>query len=117
MTVFKILHGEAPFPFVEKLIANDGSDAALELSTLDRHTGKPSKPQSYGLDSVAGTAFWLLLAGSATGYWWCSRHKKHNTPKNLQVHSGEIQGPPMALKRFVRVNHAETYHQLAVYVP
>src|SRR5581483_12070819 len=72
-TLYKLLRGEAPFPFVEaKLTAEGVAEAAAAdgLSTHPMYEGKSKKPRTHGLDTLIGVGLWTVLAigSAAAGY-------------------------------------------------
>ena len=72
-TLYKLLRGEAPFPFVGvKLTAEGAAEAAADdgLSTHPMYEGKSKKPRTHGLDTLIGVGLWTALAigSAAAGY-------------------------------------------------
>jgi hypothetical protein len=83
-TVYKLLKGEAPFPFVEvapaprvagipgALMAAEAVDPS-ELSKHPRYEGASKKPRTFGFDTMVGAGIWTALSGAglvvgAAGY-------------------------------------------------
>ncbi|WP_164018962.1 hypothetical protein [Pyxidicoccus trucidator] len=83
-TVYKLLKGEAPFPFVEvgpspraagipgALMAEEAVDPS-ELSKHPRYEGASKKPRTFGFDTLVGAGIWTALSSAglvvgAAGY-------------------------------------------------
>lgn len=83
-TVYKLLKGEAPFPFVDvapvlraagipgALMAAEAVDPS-ELSKHPRYQGASKKPRTFGFDTMVGAGIWTALSGAglvvgAAGY-------------------------------------------------
>ncbi|QSQ24262.1 hypothetical protein JY651_04660 [Pyxidicoccus parkwayensis] len=83
-TVYKLLKGEAPFPFVDvapaprvagipgALMAAEAVDPS-ELSKHPRYEGASKKPRTFGFDTMVGAGIWTALSGAglvvgAAGY-------------------------------------------------
>ncbi|MCY1020140.1 hypothetical protein [Pyxidicoccus sp. MSG2] len=83
-TVYKLLKGEAPFPFVDvgPVLSAAGVPGALmaaeavdpsELSQHPRYAGASKKPRTFAFDTMVGAGIWTALSGAglvvgAAGY-------------------------------------------------
>jgi hypothetical protein len=62
-TAYKLLTGEAPFPFVEVAPMAFAADTAAGdgLSTDPKYDNAPTKPRTYGIEAMIGAAGWTAL--------------------------------------------------------